>query len=72
MWSYENIFVFYQSFNILGYFTRVISVSDLKRVGLVSKHEMTSHTEDLATLESKSDDSLLVWVLLMLFSHECS
>ena len=33
---------------------------------------MTSHTEDLATLESKSDDSLLVWVLLMLFSHECS
>lgn len=37
MWSYENMFVFYQSFNILGYFTRVISVSDLKRVGLVSK-----------------------------------
>lgn len=37
MWSYENMFVFYQSFNIFGYFTRVISVSDLKRVGLVSK-----------------------------------
>lgn len=37
MWSYENMFVFYQSFNILGHFTRVISVSDLKRVGLVSK-----------------------------------
>ena len=31
MWSYENMFVFYQSFNILGYFTQVISVSDLKR-----------------------------------------
>lgn len=37
MWSYENMFVFYQSFNILGHFTRVISVSDFKRVGLVSK-----------------------------------
>lgn len=37
MWSYENMFVFYQSFNILGHFTRVISASDFKRVGLVSK-----------------------------------
>lgn len=37
MWSYENMFVFYQSFNILGHFTQVISVSDFKRVGLVSK-----------------------------------
>lgn len=40
--------------------------------GSFQKQKMTSHTEDLATLESKSDDSLIVWVLLMLFSHECS